>query len=257
MKIIQNISLLVLTVFVFTSCEDVIILDLKNTEPRIVIEANLDAQEQTLQVDVTLTNDFYDNSSPEQITDANITLTNMAGESQIVSLIDDGSYLLTGIEVEAGNKYELEVTTDEQTYIAEAFAPTPVEFVGIDTSYRESPFGGGFFYQCFFRWEDPENDENFYKVQAIVNDTIEGSSFYNDNGLDGELFIRPLMAAVDKGDEVEFQLININEGQYDFFLELESSQNGGVTPFNPKGNFDNKALGYFGIRSTSKINIQF
>jgi len=262
MKYIKNISLFILGFFFLTSCEDVIELDLENTEPRIVIEANLETENDSLSVLVTKTNGFYEDGAPARVTNALITISDEDGNTIELSETQDGLYELTGYSTEPGKEYELSVATEGEEYIATTLAPQKVAFTAIDTIFGQSPFGGNlFFYQALFRWQDPANESNYYQVQAIRNDTILGQlSIYNDDGLDGQLFVRPLMDFINEDELVEFRLINWDAKSYDYFVQIAALQQqgfGGSTPFNPKGNFSNKALGYFGIRTTDRITIQF
>ncbi len=262
MKYLQYILLSVLGIFFFTSCEDVIVLDLDNSEPRVVVEAVVDMNTQSIAIDLTLTNDFYDNADPVKITDAIINLSNESGEQTEIPVNADGSYSLSPINIVEGENYTLEVNANGETFTAISQAPFSVDLIGIDTILNEPFFGSGSpFYQSLFRWQDQEGTENYYRLKAFINDTLSGPlAFYNDNGLDGQLFLRPLMAAVFPGDSVEFQLISIDKNTHDYFLQVATVQEqgfGGTTPFNPRGNFDNDALGYFGIKTTNSISIQF
>jgi len=255
-----HIILVLIAIALMSSCEDVIVLELDNTEPRIVIEAIMNMSDELVKVDLTKTNDFYDNGAPEKITNASINIIDESGTEIAVPSDGAGAYLLNNFKPITGETYRLEVDAENVLYQATAIAPVEVPLMAIDTILSSPPFGGGDpFYQSFFRWQDTENANDFYRVKAIVNDTIAGLlSLYDDNGLDGQLFIRPLMAAIDVGDNVDFQLISIDRETYEYFLQVDAAQGGGGSvPFNPQGNFDNNALGYFGIQSTNTINIQF
>ena len=81
----------------FTSCEDIIDLDLANSEPRVVIEAVADMNTSTIVVDVSLTTEFFGEAIPNQVTDANIIFRNAAGEEIEVPVGADGRYTLSPI----------------------------------------------------------------------------------------------------------------------------------------------------------------
>ena len=246
----------------FTSCEDVIDLDLENTEPRVVIEAVTDMNTSTINVDVTLTTDFFEQSGPDVVSDASVTLINEAGDAVDIPVNSDGRYSLSPIQIISGEKYTLEVIVEGETYTAETFAPYQVDILTIDTILNPPFFEGGDpFYQCLYAWNDTPAQENNYQLLTFINDTIAGPlSFYDDDGLDGQLFIRPLMSIVEIGDTVRFQLVSIDEETYDYFVEFQSAVSQGfnsTTPFNPQGNFNNNALGYFGIRIYNELTIEF
>ncbi len=246
----------------FTSCEDIIDLDLANSEPRVVIEAVADMNTSTIVVDVSLTTEFFGEAIPNQVTDANIIFRNAAGEEIEVPVGADGRYTLSPINVVSGETYEIEVTVDDVTYRAETEAPFPVDLLAVDTIFNEPFFEGGDpFYQSLYIWQDAPGQENHYQLRTFANDTLVGPfAYYDDDGLDGQTFVRPLMYPVEVGDTVRFQLLSIDEETYDYFIQLESALNQGfnsTTPFNPTGNFDNDGLGYFGINVYNELMIQF
>ena len=132
----------ILGVISFTSCEDVIDLELDNTDPRVVIEAITDMNTSSIEVDVSLTTDFFDESVPNVVTDASVTLINEAGDQTIIPVNAEGSYSLSPIDIVSGEKYTLEVVVDGETYTAETFAPFQVDILAIDT-LLEPPFFEG------------------------------------------------------------------------------------------------------------------
>lgn len=263
MKNIQYICLLILLTGLFSSCEDVIELELKDTDPRIVIDASLNANTETINVLITETNDFYNNDTPVGITNATVVLTAEDGTILDIPESTDGQYSLENVQIVPGDKYSLKVTIADEEYNASTIAPSFVPLLAIDSMRIEPAFGSGEpFFQTLLSWVDTPDEENYYRVRGILDEEtpVGPYAFYNDNGLDGELFFRPLMARVSLGDKMEFQLINIDKETHDYFLDVAAVQSqgfGGSTPFNPKGNFDNDALGYFGIKWTSSITIQF
>lgn len=251
-----------LGILFFTSCEDVIDLDLKETDPRVVIEAITEMNTSSINVDVSLTTDFFEQSGPDLVTDATVTLINEAGETTDIPVNSEGSYSLSPINIVSGEKYTLEVLVDDVTYTAETFAPYQVDILTIDTILNPPFFEGGDpFYQSLYAWNDTPDQENHYQIRAFINDTISGPlAIYDDDSLDGQLFIRPLMSVVEIGDLVRFQLLSIDRETYDYFVEFNSAVSQGfnsTTPFNPTGNFDNEGLGYFGIQIYDEVTIQF
>jgi len=56
------------------------------------------------------------------------------------------------------------------------------------------------------------------------------------------------------GDSLKFELLSTDKKYFDYFFEIALQYNNGInttTPYTPKGNFNNGALGYFGIYSVS------
>ena len=60
------------------------------------------------------------------------------------------------------------------------------------------------------------------------------------------------------GDTLLLQLSAINEAVYDYFIQVDDMRSNGFSaaaPYNPKGNFTNEALGYFGVCYTHKKEV--
>ena len=92
MKFHYAFSLFFVLLFL-SSCEEVIVLDLKETSPQTVIEANLNAGAGVCQVLISRSNGFYDTNSFEKIGNATIELLNNSGSNFTFSKINAGEYL--------------------------------------------------------------------------------------------------------------------------------------------------------------------
>ena len=264
MKSIKNICFVLLAAVVLTSCEEVIILDLENDEPRLVIEAVVDASTQMATVTLTKSNGFYDDISLDLETGAIVELTLADGSMVTLSEVEDGIYLATGIQVAEGDELTMAITDQAgNLYQATTFVPHDVLIDSLDIVETTgggpgggggSPFGGDTTtqYQIFTFWNDVPNQASYYRLRAIVNDTLQADVYtmIDDVGNDGQQLFRPFFQNFDGGDTVTIQLLSLDKGSYNYFTELSSVQGQGfnsTTPFNPDSNFDNNALGYFGV----------
>jgi len=245
-----------------SSCTDIIQLKLKSTEPRIVIEANLNASDSTCTVKVTKSNAFYDNSAPELVSKLNIVLTNNSNK-QILNLIEikTGEYLVKNIIANPGDNFTVSITdTNSNTYTASAITPSkPNPFLIIFNSFsdkdvivqdslgRDRVLLIGLAY-----WLDIPNEENYYRYKIYIGDKYNADSyvFMDDKTAVGDTLQRGI-GAFYQGDTVTFDLLSINKETYIYFQQLEDILNSGMnstTPYNPQSNFDNDALGYFCIQ---------
>lgn len=260
---IKNIGLFVLGLFFFSSCEDVIELELKSVESQIVIEATLDAGNQIATVNISTTNDFYDNDSPEQVSDAVIILQSDLGNTYTLSEISSGTYTAIDVFANQGEIFNLIVEVDGEFY--EASSQTPVA-VGLD-SIIQSNFPGGPFsndgdilLSCV--WNDPESEENFYRIRPYIDGVFQSDNYTIINDVlagDGEEITASISQGFNEKTIVEVELLSTDKAYYDYFFQLSSLSGGRVgstTPYNPKGNFSNNALGYFGIYYSSSKEIQ-
>lgn len=252
-----------LSILVFTSCEDVIELELNNTEPRVIIEGRLDMTNQTANVIVSKSNDFYDVAEPILVSNAMVTLTTPSGENRTLTANSDGSYELENITASPGDKFTLSVESEGQIYSAEAIAPFPVGLTSLDTNRVDVPFGdsNGDRFQVFATWNDMVDVTNYYRLRAFQNDSLLANVYtvISDDFSDGKMIQSPVRNPFEEFSKVDIELLSTDKNYYDFFVELSGLSEGGLggtTPYNPSGNFDNKALGYFGIYSSSVITIQ-
>jgi len=264
MKLLKNIFFIAFAIMTLTSCEDVIELDLENAAPKLVIDATVDATARTTQVILTMSNGFYDDINLDFVNDATVNLTLADGSTVNLPMIQDGFYGAFGLNISEGD--ELTMTIIDGTgneYKATEKVPYAVAIDSLETIETSSagpgggsPFGGsggGQFYQIFTHWQDDVNQENFYRIRAIVNDTLQTSliTLTDDINLNGEAISRPVFQTFEAGDTVTMQLLSMDEGSYLYFSDLAEiigqGLNNSTTPFNATSNFDNDVLGYFSI----------
>lgn len=266
MKSLKNIYFALLAIVALTSCEEVIVLDLENDEPRLVIEAVVDASAQTATVILTKSNGFYDDVSLDLEVGASVELTLADGSTVALSEIQDGLYFAAGIQVTEADELTMTVIDNAgNQYVSTTSVPHDILIDSLDIVEATgggpgggvgNPFGGDTTtapqYQIFTYWNDIPNKESFYRIRAVLNDTLQAEVYtmVDDIGSDGEELFRPFFQAFETGDTVTIQLLSLDEDSYNYFNELSAVQGQGqnsTTPFNPKSNFDNNALGYFGI----------
>ena len=251
-----------ITILSLTSCEEVIILDLQNDEPQLVIEAKIDANTQIATVLLTMSNGFYDDITLELVNNATIQITESDGTVKDLQLISDGFYLANGIQLADGDELSVAVVDGNGiTYNAKASVPHTVMIDSlsiVELTSSVGPGGGGSGggssepqYQIYTYWQDVAGSESFYRIRALQNDTLLGGyNLVDDFQSDGEQLFRPIFDTFEAGDTATFQLLSIDNDSYKYFSDLSAIQGqgfGSTTPFNPKSNFDNNALGYFGI----------
>lgn len=257
-KTIYIISLFVIAAL-FSACEEVIVLDLKTNEPRIVIEADLNGTDGELVVKCSQTVGFYSDSAFNPVSDAIVTLENGKDGAFVIDEDEPGIYRLSGYDVLPGEEYKILINIDEILYEATATAPIPAELLEIAVEEVEIPGPPPeiTFYSIIGGWLDTPDVKSFYCVRLVVNDQLPGERILvNDEEQDGELlFVNTITSELVPGDEVSVQLSAINEAVYDYFQQVDDMRSNGFSaaaPYNPKGNFTNDALGYFSVCYTNK-----
>lgn len=256
MKLHNTFLLIFFLCFLF-SCEEVIVLDLKETPPQTVVEANLDAGEGTCQVLISKSNGFYDTKSFEKVGNASIELFDNSGSNYTFSKINDGEYLSDNINVISGEEFTIKITIDNIIYQASALAPFPVVLDSLEPIESSGGMRGGnnseTQYDIFLNWTDLANEVDFYRAKLTTNGEYQADDYflYDDKNQDGnDIRASLIRKTFEEGDTVQIELVSINKAVYKYFSDLSAIQSNGLnatTPFNPKSNFDNNALGYFGI----------
>lgn len=246
----------ILLLFGFTSCEEVIDVDLKESEPRLVIEASLlwnEENEANLQIiKLSSTAPYFDEEVPPA-TGATVKVSTETGEEYFFEEVSEGIYQNDRLRPVENRNYYLEVIYEDEVYTAtEKFITTP------ELQFVEQELGGfsGDEYEFKVYYEDPADRENFYLFRYL-NEHFN-LQIYNDEFTNGNrtfAFFNDEDAA--RGDVVLFEIQGISEQFYDYMFILRSQSgnaNGGPFQTQPsvvRGNIVNQTnpanfpFGYF------------
>ncbi len=256
--------LLIIFVFgIFTSCEDVIDVELNDAPPRLVVEANINLLKDgtsNATVKLTTTAPFFNNGVPF-VSDALVTITDENNTLFTFDYQTDGIYYSTFLP-QPDVDYTLKIISKDETYTAteKLYSVAPLEFV-------EQRDDGGFTgenieLKVFFT--DPANEDNFYLFEglSVRGDDIDvySDEFYNGNTIFGYYLVENLAPT----DKVQFNLYGVSEAYYNFMFILLQQTDGGGGPFETqpatvRGNIVNESnvanfpLGYFRISEVSTI----
>ena len=254
---------LVAVLFLF-GCEEVIEVDLNEADPQLVVEANLSVQEGELNVLLTRTSSYFDQSPPVPVTDAAVTLR-VEGSPFNVPHSADGNYRLP-VNVSHGQTLELEVLdAGSEPVTARLEVPRYVPMDSIGATYLEpsSFFDGGSVLTLFF--QDPPNEESFYRIRIILDGEIldgpEDLIVERDLFADGEYINYTAFGYFfDGGETVDVIVESIPPAAYEYYTTLSDIvvfQGGGSTaaPANPTTNLSNKALGLFNVYQSDTVSI--
>lgn len=250
------------------SCEEVIKVELEESEPRLVIEASLiwiigsDGKYQSIQISETSA--FY----KEELTaveTANVRVISEEGVEFNFEHRSNGLYVNSGFHPELNKKYELEVKYDGDLYTAsEKLVPVS----GID--YVAQTQNGGFAgdeYEIKAYYTDPANEENYYLFKFIDENVF--LEFYEDEFTNGnQIFGYFSNEEIERGDEILIQMEGISKEYYEFLFILRSqigTNEGGpfeTMPATVKGNIINRStpekypLGYFRLSQADSTSYE-
>jgi len=254
MKSIYKITIILLFTLIITSCEEVVILDLRKAEPKNVVDAYI-TEGSPCYVLLTKSQAFQDNSPYERISNAVIRLTSSNGKTEILKEIptQPGLYMSDMIG-EVYCTYHLEIQIEEDAH--EAFATIP-EVVYIDRVYiYEIKAGNKSYYTPAITFQDPLYKDNYYYAILSINDKVMRSIYlFDDEHYDREENDEILFFDKDEnndedletGDLVRVELQNLDIGMYTFYKSLFSVAEG----TNAISNFTGDILGCFKAYNSS------
>ena len=227
-------KLIVLLVFfgIFSSCEDVVDVELNESAPRLVIDANFnvfkDGRASSI-VKLTTTAPFFDNQVP-YVTDASVTATDENGIEYVFEYIEEGIYYSKNLFPKKDINYTLTVQYNNETYKAKAELNTVSELEFVEQLNDGGFTGKDIELKAYFT--DPAGERNFYFFEALSTrgDVL---NVYDDEFFDGNtIFGYYLVADLAPGDEVQFNLYGVNEEFNNFmFILLQQTSDQGRRAF--------------------------
>jgi len=250
---------------IVTACEKVIDIPLEDSERRIVIEAVFRDHPGDNYVLLSKTGSVYDDSDFEKISGATVTITDNAGTVFVLPEVPGtpGMYTHPTFQVTTNNMYTLTVITGSETFTSTAQTFHKPELDTLTYLEQIGSFGVGTdtTYLVFFEFTDFAGTDNFYRVNAWVNDTADQSLYEtNDELFDGQVYSQPLFATtIEKRDTVLIELLSMDKSAYTYFFSMSSAGSDGgpfaPTPANPVSNINGGAIGYFGVYTTDTMTI--
>lgn len=250
----------------FYACEDIVQVDLEESEPRLVIEASIFWRKTTpgniQTIRLTTTAPFFDNNIPAA-EGARVSVFSENGIGYIFDEVEPGIFRNLQFDPELNKRYELEIEYNNEIYMAtETFMPVvPLEKI---EQTNNGGFGGkDIELKAYFT--DPPNIPNYYFVRFFYEDL--SLQIYEDKFTDGNrTFAYFSNDDLTPGEEVGFEIQGISKRFYEymFILRSQASTNGGgpfqSQPTTVRGNIinttnpNNFAFGYFRLSETHFLN---
>lgn len=272
----------VIFLFLLSSCETVVQIELDSGSKNLVIESLLEFSDSTetgfARVLLTETSSFYGDLGPKMISNATISINSVNNTYNLIEDQDSLGFYFSAnpIPYLGEESFTIDVIADingSEGHWLGTNSHTNVPL--IDSIYYEylpasPPFQDeGYFVKIILT--DPEMEENFYHLTVLVNDSSDfelspgtkRSKILKDeyfNGMDLNFIVNDNPLKED--DHLEIILSSITEDVYEYYFNMytliaESSGIGVAPPFPLYGNlvslnddFDN-ALGNFQVRSTT------
>jgi hypothetical protein len=262
MKFLKNIGFFLTTITLLSSCEEVIELELGNTQNNIVIEGNINNLPGPYYVKLTRTVNVNQPSVFPVIENAQVIISDNVGQSESLIYVGDGVYQTQNLQGIEGRTYSLEVNVDGATYMAQSTMPTLVKLDSL--KIQKFAFAGIETNSILPVFTDPKGLRNYYKFVLKV-DGVQDNSFdvENDNITDGSVNQRPVQTQtleILSGSVVEVEMRSIDAATYLYYYTLNQTTDGGpgggTTPSNPPNGISGGALGLFSAYTSQRKTIE-
>lgn len=258
---LRGILLFFSLAILLSSCEEVINIDLNSAEPRLVVEGQI-YKDSVCRVRLTETTNYFSDEEAVSVEDAVILLTSQ-DTSEVLEYLEEGYYYGKTIIGTEGESYTLRISVNENIYEATSTMPEKTSFVFVgstsDTTHSiYNPMGKKVItIGCVFI-DDPDRD-NFYFIQFIRDGKLLDPAFYlmsenNSNvgsfeNRNDTLIFAESIFDVESG-EARVELFSVDENTFNYFWQLNDilfwkRRYLPPSPYNPKSNISNGALGYF------------
>lgn len=237
----------------FSSCEKIVELDLKNDEPKLVIDGAITNGIGPFTVTITKTMPINQSTAYNPVTTANVVISDDAGNTDVLTQVSSGKYQTHTIEGIAGRTYTLKVISEGKTYDAVSKMSKKINLDGVkyNTSNNEvTPL-----------YTDPIEFGNSYLFILFINGKKKkGFNVWNDNINNGILNVIPIgNIGVESNDIVEVEMQCITNSTYNYYFALNqfgsNIVSGVTTAQNPPSNILGGALGIFSAHTSDKKSI--
>lgn len=263
-----KLSLFIATLLLLTSCEKTIFLDMKQTEPKIIIEGQVTDLATHNYVKISRSTGFYHTGIAPRITDATVTVED--DEGNIFSFIhyqgehpDSAGFYFPEVPFNGvmNRTYTLTVVTEGKTFTAQdkILRLVPLEKLEyqINTNEQDDPEDPGRFYELLLYVKEPKDTRDYYLFKCYRNGVLEYADendiYFADDELIGENIDGiPLPVFYEKDDVARVEVYSLTRNAFVFYRDLQKLLNNdggmfGTPPANPRSNISNGGLGLFQV----------
>jgi hypothetical protein len=254
---------LITFIFLFTSCQKVVSLDLNNAAPQLVIQGEITDRPGPYTITINQSVNFYADNKYPAVSGAVVKISDNLGTLDSMTETSPGVYSTHFLQGRPGSTYSLSVFTQNTNYSAVSTMPYPVPLDSITLNIT-SGFGEQRI-NAIANFQDPPGVKNYYEfVEYINGQPFNKNNFVlNDRLSDGKYIsttLRTDSAYIQPGDDVRVSMYSIDENTYTYFYQLRESSGTGAfnataSPANPTTNITGGALGYFSAHTEQSRTI--
>lgn len=268
--------LICLTIFIllFTSCEEVINMDLNQASPRIVIEGNITDKLLPKTIKISESGNYFESKALlKQIQGATVSVTDNLNNTYVYTEQMPGIYQSGSYIGYYGNSYRLTINLNNKIFEAESTMPNAAKidsFTVIENQQIQgNPFSKqnrkdkpkNYFIKCYFK--DSAQTTDFYRLETklINRDTLVTERYYivDDKYFNGTTMeINTSRTIYIKTDSVKLTLHRLNKPTYNYYRNMNNiignrGPNGNALFDNPPSNLSGNALGFFSASAVNSV----
>lgn len=266
----KKITIYILAIFFISSCTEPIELDLnKGDNLKLVVNALIDNSSRSQYVELSLTSDYYDESSGGIVNDADVTVsdntTNYALQHQ-----SNGRYLLPeNFRGKIGHNYTLTISYKNEIYTASHYMDTVAQFDDAYATYFLKEEDDSLtIYDFFIDVQEPEGKGDYYlfntyKKGSIPFLDISYVGYYSDEFYDGNYIEDTYVTEgrYNPGDEAILQMYSLSQEAHDYLLAItdQTEYRGGLfdtPPANVPTNIKGGGFGFFITAAVAEIDVE-
>lgn len=262
MKRFVPFVLLSFSILSLAACKKIINVDVNNSSPRVIVEAEITDEPGKLQhiFYLSQSNPLSSSNQRSPIVGAFVVLEDMTLHQKDTLLeTQPGEYMTQHTLGIAGHAYEMNALINGVHYTANSTMPYPVPIDSMKVQVFQ--FFGQKVKQVVPVFHDPIAITNFYRFSLVLNDSLlnESTQAWEDALTDGKTNSRPINIAEQdlfKGNDTLIVTMNCTDkASYDFYNTLQNATGDGQTPSNPISNISANGLGYFSAVTKIKDTI--
>jgi hypothetical protein len=256
-RLVQFFPVIILLLVLFSSCEQVIDLPLRDSDARLVIEGGITDDSGSCRVRLSRVVNYNASNDPSLVSGANVVLFDNDLQYSLTE-VQTGLYANPQLVGIPGHTYRLEVMVDGENYSSTSYMPLKVEIDSLTLEEQSFFFDTALVTHVHFK--DPAGQENYYRYRSRIGDLMSKDiQVDRDLFFDGQDIDQPLFGGGRKpfpGDTIFVELWGIDKGVYEYYNTLNSILGGAgpsvASPANPTSNITGGAMGYFSAYTISR-----
>ena len=254
----------IIGLFVVTSCQKVINIDLKDSTPQYVIEGQVNKGDSVHIISISKSSLFSANNTFPTVSGAIVSITDNLGNNEILTEFEPGKYKTAHLVAYEERTYTLNIQVDGKTFTSSSTMPNQVNLDYI--LFIPDSFNEGAYTPIPIR-QDPAGIQNNYLFDLYLKRSGE-TAWIRDSALmvgddvfsDGVTTQQPLFGQLGNfmpNDSLMITLKCLDRSVYKYFFSLSlNGPNGSATPANPVSNISGGALGYFSAQTKQTIKVE-